>query len=84
MRKRYTKFVNLSNLSCRPKKSDLEEAVLKQVLKSAKAFENASIDQRAFLRYRANENNVDLKKYVTEVRSEMDKDEKDDDQGTYN
>ena len=59
----------------RPKKSELEEAVLKQVLKSSKAFESTSIDQRAFLRSRADHHNVDLQKYVDEVKAEMKKDE---------
>ena len=64
-----------NNPSCnsyfRKKKDNLETRVLEQVLKSAKAFENASIDQRAFLRSRANDSNVDLKKYVDEVKAEM-------------
>ena len=55
----------------RAKKSDLEDAVLKQILKSAKAFESASIDQRAFLRSRAQATGVDLNKFVNEIKDEM-------------
>ena len=63
-----------SNCNCRSKEDDLESVVLNQVLKSAKAFEAASIDQRAYLRYKADSANVDMKKYVDQIKSEMEKD----------